>query len=122
VFRTVAEAKFPLRAFNSFGEWSTIGKIRELELERENDFPDLSAHPDNTPAIWVTKTRRRALRYTQGASEWDRIGHGGPLTGEETRIMRALVPIDLLPTDLIVEYDGEGGWLIVRPGPPVKRE
>jgi hypothetical protein len=103
--------------YNSRGDWSTLDEIRELELDRGNGFPDLPGCPGDTPAIWVTRTPREALRYAENASEWDRIDAGGPLTDEERDTMDGIAanPIAIRPTDLLAVDDGDGGYLVLRP-------
>ena len=103
--------------YNSHGEWSTIGDIREAELERGNYFPSsLKRFPDDTPAIWITLTARKALRYSVDADAWDRIdAPDGKLTREETEMMRDIPEVELLPTDIIAFTDGDEGYLVVRP-------
>jgi hypothetical protein len=111
------------RGYNSHGDWSTLAEIRELELERENDFPELPGCPDDTPAMWVTRTPRQAVRYGLSASRWEDITAGGPLTEEERAEMEAIAsrPIELLPTDRIVVDDGDDGYLVLRPAGAVER-
>lgn len=117
--RPVPDPRIPRfdRGYNNHGSWSTLGEIRELEVERENEFPDLPGCPDETPAIWVTRDPRKALRYAESASEWDRIDGGGRLTREERETLRGIAasPIEILPTDVLAEDDGDDGYLVLRP-------
>ena len=99
-----------MSVFNSHGYWSTLGRIRELELDRDNIFPDLS-YPDGTPAIWVCGTRREAVRYLLLADEWEGVEDGSrPVTEEE---LDAVAEIRLGGTEVIVASDGDGGYLLL---------
>lgn len=103
------------KGYNSHGGWSTLGEIRATEKERDNPFPNLG-YPDDTPAIWVCKTKRKALRYLALAESWDRIDdETQPLTAEEEEMLDEIAEVELLPTDLIVHDDGDEGYLIIRP-------
>lgn len=100
-------------AYNSHGYWSSLGKIREIELERGNPFPDL-AYPDDTPAIWICLSRRKALRYMVLASEWERVDdETESLTPEEEGLLEYIDAIPVKTTDVIVWDDGDDGWLLL---------
>lgn len=105
----------PSKGYSSHGRWSTLGEIREVEIERGNPFPEL-IYPDDTPAIWFNLSRRKALRYLVLASEWERVNdETQPLTEEEMRMMKEdILEIEILPTDAIVWDDGEEGYLLLR--------
>jgi len=115
---TKEDLRIGRKGFNSHGEWSTLGRIRETEKESGNYFPSsLRKFPDETPAIWVTLTRRKALRYAVLADEWERVDDPSkPLTAEEKEMMRGMAEVQLLPTDVVAFTDGDAGYLIVRPG------
>lgn len=107
------------KGYSSHGEWSTIGKIRELEVERGNKFPSLReverlGFEEGFKAIWITYRKKDALRYALPASEWDRVGEG-KLTDEEKEMLKDIVQVDIEPTDKILFEDDEGGGLLVRP-------
>lgn len=90
--------------YSSHGRWSSLGRIRGLELERGNRFPELE-YPDETPAIWVCKTPREALRYLLTADEWDReVGEGE---------LELVSEVDRPEHSLIVAVDGDGGYLVL---------
>lgn len=102
-------------SYNSHGVWSTLGEIRELEKgDRGNTFPDLN-YPDDTPAIWVCLSGRKALRYSLAADQWDRLDSNSPLTPEDRENMKALVKIPLKMSDVVAAADGDDGFLILRP-------
>ena len=104
-----------LVAFNSHGHWSALSGIRELEKEeRENIFPTLIKYPDDTPAIWVCLSARKALRYLEAADEWDRLSGSSPLTREDKEIMRDISQVQLLPSDIVACTDFDDGYLILR--------
>jgi len=104
-----------LTAFNSHGSWATLRKIRELEREeRGNTFPALIKYPDDTPAIWVCLSAREALRYIEGADQWDRLSSSSPLTNKDKELMRDISQIELLPSDIVACTDFEDGYLILR--------
>lgn len=101
--------------YNSHGYWSTLGNIREVEVEeRGNPFPK-TAYPNATPAIWICFEKRNTLRYVTLADRWEDITAGKPLTSEERDIMRDLISIRLRSSDKIITDDGEGGYLLLRP-------
>lgn len=100
--------------YNSHGKWTTLGRVRKLESERGNRFPTLE-YPDDTPAIWVTKTKRAALRYLEAADEWDRLNGNAPLTKEDETLMAEVYPISPRAQDTIVFDDDDNGYLLVRP-------
>ena len=101
--------------YNSHGRWSTLGNIREVEVEdRGNPFPK-TKHPADTPAIWICFEKRDALRYATLADRWEDITAGKSLTAEERDIMHDLVSVKLRPSDKIITDDGEGGYLLIRP-------
>lgn len=102
--------------WSSHGCWSTLGEIRELEVEdRENEFPEIH-YPDETPAIWVCFSRREALRYLVLASEVDEIEDPDHvLTLEQEDLLQDVVGVKLDGKCQIVHEDGDGGYLVVRP-------
>jgi len=99
--------------YNSHGGWSTLGKIRAEEEERENYFPKVNL-PPSTPAIWVCQTRELALRYLALAERWDDIA-AGRLTSEDKELLSEIQEIPVYPNDRIVHDDGDEGYLLVRP-------
>jgi hypothetical protein len=100
--------------YNSHGAWSTLGEVRATEEERGNPFPRLD-YPDDTPAIWVCATRRKALRYLALAENWDRLNdEAQPLTDEEKEMFDQIEEVKILPTDKIVHDDGDEGYLVIR--------
>lgn len=103
------------KGYSSHGIWSTFGEIKKIELERGNKFTD-GKYPVDTPCIWVTPTKRLALRYAVSSNEWDRITDiNEPLTSEEKEILKQEVEtIHLQPTDRIVWEDGDEGFLVCR--------
>lgn len=102
--------------FNSHGRWSTFGQIQEDEVERGNPFPE-GAVPHDTLAIWIAETERIALRYARPAEEWDQIEDlSVPLTEEQREALQDIVEIPLKKSDKVVWADGDGGYLLVRPG------
>jgi len=104
-----------LTAFNSHGSWATLRKIRELEREeRGNTFPELIKYPDDTPAIWVCLSAREALRYLEGADQWDRLTSSSPLTKQDKEAMRDVSKVELLPSDVVACTDFDDGYLILR--------
>ena len=101
--------------YNSHGHWATLKDMQETELERGNPFPSTNHNP-NTPAIWITFSKRDALRYAVLADRWDDIGEGKPLTEDEKDILKyGLEKISLKKTDKIITEDGDGGYLLIRP-------
>ncbi len=103
-----------VKAYNSHGGWSTLGKIRELEKEeRGNTFPELK-FPNDTPAIWVCLSRRKALRYMVDADQWDRLNGTNPLTSEDLALLDEVAEVTLRGSDLVVATDGDDGYLILR--------
>jgi len=104
-----------LTVFNSHGSWTTLRKIRELEREeRGNTFPALIKYPDDTSAIWVCLSGRKALRYLESADQWDRLSSSSPLTNKDKELMRDISQIELLPSDIVACTDFEDGYLILR--------
>lgn len=103
--------------YSSHGEWSNLRRIRDLELERQNLFPDLPDYLPVTPAIWVCFTERLALRYLELAEEWERLMSTSPLTVQDLETMRDIARIELNPSDVIAWTDFDRGYLILRPPP-----
>lgn len=101
------------KGYNSHGKWSTIKNIQEIEIERDNPFPDVD-YPDETPAIWIAFDKKVALKYLLSASEWDSLKSGRKLTRKENEMMRDIYSIQLKSTDKIICDDGDGGYLLVR--------
>ena len=103
--------------YSSHGEWSTLGEVRIVEVEeRGNEFPDLSAYPNITPAIWVCRTKRKALRYFALAEDWDLINDTSkPLPKRLRNLLKEIAKIPLKPSDIIACDDGDEGYLILRP-------
>jgi len=100
--------------FSSHGHWSTLGELREIELERSNPFLKVG-YPKKTPAIWITFDKKLALRYALSADDWDRIESGGRLTTEERDILRYdIASVPLKKKDKIIFDDGDGGYLLIR--------
>lgn len=108
------------KGYNSHGRWSTLGKIRVEELDRDNldiiSSIDSSSLPKNTKAIWVDSSRRGALRYLLNAEEWDRLlSPDKPLTPEEKEMSEDLFEIPLKASDVMVVNGGKYvGYLIAR--------
>jgi hypothetical protein len=108
-------AKGSVTGYTSHGKWSTLGEIRHVETEeRSNWFPQID-YPDDTPAIWVCLSRRKALRYMMAADSWDHLESSEPLSPEEEQALDDIVQVHLKPSDIIVHVDGEDGYLILRP-------
>lgn len=105
----------PRYGYNSHGEWSTLGQIRDVEIERENSFPPVTQYLDDTPAIWICPTRRKALRYLALAEHRDHLNSTEPLTAEEKEQIHEISKIEILPNDVILTYDGNDGYLLLRP-------
>lgn len=106
---------FPSRGFNSHGHWSTLGSVREEELDRGNEFPVLR-YPDSTPTIWVCLSKRKALRYLAPADDWDRLSdETTKLTRKDREMMHDVSTIKILPTDIVAHTDPDEGYLILRP-------
>ena len=103
--------------YTSHGGWSTLGEVRIVEVEeRGNDFPDLSAYPDNTPAIWVCRTKRKALRYLALTEDWDLINDTSELLPKRLRnLLIEITKVLLQPSDIIACNDSDEGYLILRP-------
>lgn len=58
-----------------------------------------------------------ALRYICLAESWDHLNdETQPLTAEEEAMLDEITEVKILPTDLIVHDDGDGGYLVIRPG------
>ena len=72
------------------GKWWDLEGHRDVELERGNDFPDISKYPGHE-AIWVTHSEEEAKRYGD-------IIHEVDLTGATK-----------------FHTDDEGGYVYVRP-------
>jgi len=85
-----------LIGYSSHGEWSTLGRIRELEEERDNFFPDLP-YPDITPCIWVCLKAEDCLYYAP------------ELTVED------MVEIEIDEKCVLCNYDYNGGFLLLYP-------
>jgi hypothetical protein len=57
-------AKILSFGYNSHGKWDTLKNIKELELDRGNEwFDDTNFDLNNTKAIWVTEKPLDALYY-----------------------------------------------------------
>lgn len=106
--------------YSSHGKWSTFGEIRELELERGNQFPKNTLFPDDTPAIWIALEKRRAARYDLPAETWDKFEWDDVIDAKELNsdfeiAMMFVKQISLDKDDHIITDDGDGGYLLVRP-------
>ena len=101
--------------YSSHGRWSTFGELKDIELERGNQFTD-AQYPRNTLCIWVCPTKRLALRYAVASSEWDRITDTTQsLTQDEKDIMKYdIKPIYFKKTDKVVLKDPDEGYLVCR--------
>jgi len=99
--------------YSSHGGWSSLGRIRELELGRGNRFPELE-YPDETPAIWVCKTPREALRYLLPADEWETLSKRVILPISIRERMMEIGEIPLLRSDVIAHEDPDEGYLLLR--------
>ena len=86
-----------LTVYNTHGEWVTLGEIRELEVgERGNYFPSLP-FPDHIPCIWVCLKAEDCLYY------------------EPEMQIENMVQITINADDILVAYDDNGGFLLLRP-------
>lgn len=100
--------------YSSFPDWSTLGEIRELEIERGNEFPDVPHNP-SWPAKWVAESKIVAYSYVVLAKDAERI-QLGELTKRERRHMeRSVYEIQVEDGDIFLTCDGDGGYLVVRP-------
>jgi hypothetical protein len=104
-----------VKAYSSHGAWSTLQNIRNLEKERENEFPELKEYRSSTPALWVTFDKRMALRYLEDAEQWDRLMTDAPLTLADKALMEDIAEITLFPSDVVAWTDFDRGYLILRP-------
>jgi hypothetical protein len=112
----LARSTLPPVVFNSHGGWAPLREIREIELERGNGFPDIRGLSLDADTMWVTPKPRVALSYAFEAGEADRIMDSNePLQPNEIEELRYLSKIRLQPTDLVIEEDGDNGYLVVRP-------
>lgn len=101
--------------YSSFPGWNTLGEIKELELERGNEFPDVSRMDPSWPAKWVAKSKLIAYGYVLPAGEWERVT-SGMLTREEKKHMEYLVyDIPIEEGDIFLAEDDDEGYLVVRP-------
>ena len=91
-----------------------LGEIRELEIERGNEFPDVSYDP-SWPAKWVAESKIVAYSYVVLAKHAERIQRG-ELTKRERRYMEhSVYEIQVKDGDIFLTCDGDGGYLVVRP-------
>ena len=102
--------------YSSHGRWSTIKKIREVEVEdRGNPFPKTKL-PNDTPAIWINFDKRMTLRYLVFADDWERIDDkSNKLTKKDRELMEDIYSIPLKKADKIIFGDEDEGYLLVRP-------
>jgi len=92
--------------YSSHGQWSTLGEIKGLELERGNRFPKVDI-PSKYRAIWVTIDPHVAARYCMTSQEEEK----GICT---TDFFNKLENIPFKKGDRIVHSDEQGGYLLVR--------
>lgn len=103
-----------MKGYSSHGNWSTLGEIRRIEKERNNNFPDLP-YSGSIPAIWVCRTKRKALRYLALAEDWDTIDDATkPLPKRLRKLLNEITEVTFQPNDIAVMNDGDEGYLIIR--------
>lgn len=100
--------------YSSFPDWSTLGEIRELEIERGNEFPDVS-HDPSWPAKWVAESKTVAYSYVVLAKHAERIQRGELTKRERKHMERSVYEIQVEDGDIFLTCDGDGGYLVVRP-------
>ncbi len=111
-------SKPPFRVgYSSFSDWSTLGEIRELELERENAFPDISRYDPSWPAKWVAESKIVAYSYVVLARDAERVLRGELTADERDEMKNTVCKIPIRDGDIFLAGDGEGGYLVVRPNP-----
>lgn len=103
--------------YSSFPDWSTLGKIREFELERGNEFPDVSSMDPSWPAKWVAESKIVAYSYAVLAQDAERVLRGELAAGERDEMENTVCEIPIRDGDILLTGDGEGGYLVVRPNP-----
>lgn len=96
-------------------DWSTLGEIRDLELERGNEFPDISRLDPSWQAKWVAKSKLTAYGYVLPAGEWERVTSGKLTADEKQRMKETVFEISIRDGDIFLTQDGDGGYLVVRP-------
>lgn len=112
----MSHTKHPFRVgYSSFPGWSTLGEIRELELERGNEFPDISRLDPSWPAKWVAGSKLIAYGYVLPASEWERVTSGKLTADEREDIENTVFEVPIQEGDIFLVDDGDGGYLVVRP-------
>ena len=86
-----------MNVFNTHGYWTTLGRIRELEVEdRGNYFPDLP-YPDDTMCIWVCIKAKDCKYY------------------EPEIAVEDYVSIEVKEHHVLCAYDYNGGFLLLNP-------
>jgi len=83
-----------LKGYSTHGGWSTLGRIRELECERDNYFPELP-YPPETPAIWVCLSPEDCAYY------------------EPEMRLEDLTEIEISSHHVLCAYDFNGGFLLL---------
>lgn len=112
----LSHGKCPFSAgYSSFPGWSTLGEIRKLELERGNEFPDISHLDPAWPAKWIAESKLVAYGYVLPAGEWDRVVHGDLTANERKYMKNAVSRIPIYRWDIFLIDDNDGGYLVVRP-------
>ena len=101
--------------FSSFPDWSTLGEIREIELERGNYFPDVNLDMA-LPTKWLAVSKLIAYSYVVLACESDRVLRGELTDDELKNLDNSVFEIPLQKGDVCITEDGDGGYLIVRGG------
>lgn len=104
--------------YSSHGYISTLAAIKELELERGNEwFDDHHLDGEKTLAVWVTKNAKDALRYVFASDIEDQA----PESIERRQYEMALsAPEDYVEKVELEGWeevlgDGDGGFLYIKP-------
>ncbi len=87
-----------MKGYSTHGEWATLDRIRELESERDNYFPDLP-YPPETPAIWICLSPENCFYY------------------EPEMKLEDLTEIEIDSHYILCAYDSNGGFLLLEPDP-----
>ena len=86
-----------MKVYSTHGSFSTLERIRELEVEdRGNDFIN-PPYPDSTPALWVCIKPEDCFYY------------------EPNFTLENLTEITIEDKHTLCNYDGNGGFLLLSP-------
>lgn len=85
-----------MKGYSTHGGWSTLDRIKELESERDNYFPDLPFPPE-TPAIWICLIPGDCTYY------------------EADMKLEDLTEIEIASHHILCAYDFNGGFLLLEP-------